>query len=265
MSGEEVETEASPLAGSHHGPKVCLVTGSSQGIGRAIALELGKHGQKVVINHIRGCEDDAEATVEDVKLLGGDAIAVEADCTHPEEVEKMFDDVVAHYGRVDVLVNNAGITKDTLVMRMKPAQWQAVIDVNLSGTFSCIQEMVKHVERDARIINMASVVGQIGNPGQANYAASKGGVIGLTRSCAKEFSKRNIKVNCICPGYIASPMTDKLDPEYLEALHEAIPLGRLGQADEVAGLVRFLALDPAAEYMTGHEFNVDGGIGIGAH
>jgi 3-oxoacyl-[acyl-carrier protein] reductase len=148
---------------------------------------------------------------------------------------------------------------------MKPAQWQAVIDVNLSGTFSCIQEFVKHVEGDARIINMASVVGQIGNPGQANYAASKGGVIGLTRSCAKEFSKRNIKVNCICPGYIETPMTAKLDQEYLHNLNEAIPLGRLGKAEEVAGLVRFLALDPAAEYMTGHEFNVDGGIGIGAH
>ena len=173
--------------------KVCLVTGASQGIGKSIALELGRNGQKVVINHIQGCEEDAAATVDEVKALGGDAIAIAADCTHPDEVKNMFDNVMAHYGTCDVLVNNAGITKDTLVMRMKPAQWQAVIDVNLSGTFSCIQEFVKHVDKDARIINMASVVGQIGNPGQANYAASKGGVIGLTRSCAKEFAKRNIK------------------------------------------------------------------------
>jgi 3-oxoacyl-[acyl-carrier protein] reductase len=263
VSTATAETPLSKSAKSE--PKVCLVTGSSQGIGKAIALELGRCGQKVVVNYIQGCEKDAEETVEEIKSLGGDAIAVQADCTHPKEVEKMFDTIIDIYGGCDVLVNNAGITKDNLVMRMKPEQWQAVIDVNLSGTFTCIQEFVMHTESDARIINMASVVGQIGNPGQANYAASKGGVIGLTRSCAKEFSKLNIQVNCVCPGYIASPMTDKLDHDYLNSLNEMIPLGRLGRAEEVAGLVRFLALDPAAEYMTGHEFNVDGGIGIGAH
>jgi 3-oxoacyl-[acyl-carrier protein] reductase len=178
----------------------------------------------------------------------------------------MFDAVVEHYGTVDVLINNAGITRDTLVLRMKPEQWQSVIDTNLSGVFYCTQAFFKLAskKRTGRIINISSVVGQIGNPGQANYAAAKGGVLGLTKANAKEFSSRGITVNAICPGFIESDMTKVLDAEYLKQVSEGIPLKRLGKPEEVAGMTRFLAIDPAADYITGHTFNVDGGIAIGA-
>jgi 3-oxoacyl-[acyl-carrier protein] reductase len=178
----------------------------------------------------------------------------------------MFDEIVDVYGTCDVLINNAGITKDTLVLRMKPEQWQSVIDINLSGVFYCTQAFFKIAskKRTGRIINISSVVGQIGNPGQANYAAAKGGVIGLTMSNAKEFSGRGITVNCVCPGFIATDMTAKLDDAYLEKVSEGIPLKRLGKPEEVAGMTTFLALNPAADYITGHCFNVDGGIAMGA-
>merc|ERR1712032_834109 len=161
--------------------------------------------------------------------------------------------------------NNAGITRDNLVMRMKPEQWQAVIDVNLSGVFYCTKAFFKLAakKRTGRIINIASVVGQIGNPGQANYAAAKGGVIGMGKANAKEFSSRGVVVNCVCPGFIATDMVDKLDDAYLEKVSAGIPLGRLGKPEEVAGMTRFLAIDPAADYITGRTFNVDGGIAIG--
>lgn len=247
--------------------KVILVTGSSRGLGKAIALDLGKAGQKVVINYVSdGSKEGAEATVEEIKSLGGDAIAVQADSSNPEAIKDMFAEIVDKFGTCDVLVNNAGITKDTLVARMKPAQWQSVIDINLSGVFYCTQAFFKIAskKRTGRIINISSVVGQIGNPGQANYAAAKGGVIGLTKSNAKEFAARSVTVNCICPGFIASDMTAVLDEAYLEKVSEGIPLKRLGKPEEVAGMTRFLALDPACDYITGHTFNVDGGIAIGA-
>lgn len=246
--------------------KVILVTGSSRGLGKSIALDLGKHGQKVVINYVSdSSKEAAEATVAEIKELGGDAIACQCDTSDPKSIKGMFDEIVETYGTVDVLVNNAGITKDTLVMRMKPAQWQSVIDINLSGVFYCTQAFFKVAskKRDGRIINMSSVVGQIGNPGQANYAAAKGGVLGMTKANAKEFAARNIKVNAICPGFIESDMTAVLDEEYLKKVSEGIPLKRLGKPEEIAGMTRFLALDPAAEYITGHTFNVDGGIAIG--
>jgi len=244
--------------------KVILVTGASRGLGRAIAVDLGKQGQKVVVNYA-GSTDAANETVEMVKAAGGDAIAVQANCADADEIKEMFATAVEAFGTVDVLVNNAGITKDTLVMRMKPAQWQDVIDINLSGVFYCTQAFFKLAakKRTGRIVNISSVVGQIGNPGQANYAAAKGGVIGLTMSNAKEFSTRGVTVNCVCPGFIASDMTAKLSEEYLETVSKGIPLGRLGKPEEVAGMVRFLALDDAADYITGHTFNVDGGIAIG--
>eukprot|EP00980_Cylindrotheca_fusiformis_P028727 scaffold22640_cov138-Cylindrotheca_fusiformis.AAC.8 len=246
--------------------KVILVTGSSRGLGKAIALELGKEGQKVIVNYVSdGSKDSAAETVEQIKAAGGDAIAVQADSSDPDEIKKLFAEAVDAFGTVDVLVNNAGITKDGLVMRMKPEQWQSVIDCNLSGVFYCTQAMFKLAskKRTGRIINISSVVGQIGNPGQANYAAAKGGVIAMSMSNAKEFSSRGITVNTVCPGYIATDMVDKLDEAYLEKVSEMIPLKRLGKPEEVAGMVRFLALDPAADYITGHTFNVDGGIAMG--
>lgn len=245
--------------------KVILVTGASRGLGRAIAVELGKQGQKVVVNYA-GSEDAANETVEMVKAAGGDAIAIQANCGNIDDITAMFKTATAEFGTVDVLINNAGITKDTLVMRMKPDQWQDVIDINLSGVFYCTQAFFKLAakKRTGRVINISSVVGQIGNPGQANYAAAKGGVIGLTMSNAKEFSARGVTVNCICPGFIESDMTGKLSEEYLAEVSKGIPLGRLGKPEEVAGMTRFLALDPAADYITGHCFNVDGGIAIGA-
>jgi 3-oxoacyl-[acyl-carrier protein] reductase len=183
----------------------------------------------------------------------------------PDAINAMFDEIVEKFGTCDVLINNAGITRDTLVMRMKPDQWQSVIDTNLSGVFYCTQAFFKIAskKRTGRIINMSSVVGQIGNPGQANYAAAKAGVIGLTKANAKEFAARSITVNAICPGFIESDMTAVLDEEYLKKVSDGIPLKRLGKPSEVAGMTRFLALDPAADYITGHTFNVDGGIAIG--
>ena len=184
----------------------------------------------------------------------------------PDSIKKLFDEAVEAFGTVDVLVNNAGITRDTLVMRMKPEQWQEVIDVNLSGVFYCTQAFFKIAskKRTGRIINISSVVGQIGNPGQANYAAAKGGVIGMSMANAKEFAARGITVNTVCPGFIATDMVAKLDEKYLDQVSSSIPLKRLGKPEEVAGMVRFLAVDPACDYITGHTFNVDGGIAIGA-
>jgi len=244
--------------------KVCLVTGASRGLGRAIALELGKQGCKVVVNYA-GSEEAANKVVEEIKESGGDAIAVQANCADIDSIKAMFKTTVEEFGTCDVLINNAGITKDTLVMRMKPDMWQDVIDINLSGVFYCTQEFFKVAskKRTGRVINISSVVGQIGNPGQANYAAAKGGVIGLTMSNAKEFAARGITVNCVCPGFIESDMTAKLSDEYLETVSQGIPLKRLGKPEEVAGMCRYLSLDPSADYITGHCFNVDGGIAMG--
>jgi len=249
--------------------KVCLVTGASRGLGACIALELGKAGQKVVVNYA-GSADKAQEVVEAVKAAGGDAIAIQADCSDQDSIKAMFKQIMDEYGSCDVLVNNAGITADGLVMRMKPAQWQDVIDINLTGVFYTTQEFFKLASKKkmkegaGRIINISSVVGQIGNAGQANYAAAKGGVIGLTMSNAREFPSRGVTVNCVCPGYIQTDMTDKLSDAVKEGVISKIPLGRMGQPEEVAGMTRFLAIDPAAAYITGHCFNVDGGMAIGA-
>ncbi len=184
-----------------------------------------------------------------------------------DEIESMFQQIIKKYGKVDILINNAGIARDGLVIRMKPEQWQRVIDVNLSGVFYASQEFLKEAikrKTPGCIINIASVVGQIGNPGQANYAAAKAGVIGLTKATAQEYASKGIRVNAVCPGYIATPMTASLGDEFLEKMCQKIPLGRLGKPEEVAGTVRFLALDPAAKYMTGHCYDVDGGIAMTA-
>merc|ERR1719393_763197 len=242
-----------------------LVTGASRGIGKAIALELGKRGANVVVNYA-GSKDAAEAVAKEIEGMGVKAMAVKADTSNPDEVNAMFKTVADNFDEpISALINNAGITRDTLVLRMKYEDWKAVIDVNLAGVFLCSQQAAKVMlkKRTGRIINISSVVGQIGNPGQANYAAAKGGVIGMTMSNAKEFAARGVVVNTVCPGFIETDMTDTLPEDYLKKVSEGIPLKRLGKPEEVSSMCKFLALDPAVNYITGHTFNVDGGIAMG--
>ncbi len=238
--------------------KVALVTGASRGIGKAIALSLAAEGAKVVINYARSSEA-AEAVVKEIVDGGGEAIALQADVSQEDQVDSLVKETKEKFGRIDVLVNNAGITKDTLLLRMKPADWSAVIDLNLTGVYLCTRAVSKLMlkQRSGRIVNISSIVGEMGNPGQANYAAAKAGVIGFTKAVAKEVASRGITVNAVAPGFIETDMTHGLDSE---DLLKFIPLSRLGQADEVAGTVRFLAADPAAGYITGQVINVDGGM-----
>lgn len=238
--------------------QVALVTGASRGIGRAIALVLAAQGAKVVVNYASS-QGAADAVVAEIVAGGGEAIAVKADVSQEADVEAMVARTMEVFGRIDVLVNNAGITKDTLLLRMKPADWNSVIDLNLSGVFLCTRAVSKIMlkQKSGRIINISSVVGEMGNAGQSNYAAAKAGVIGFTKSVAKELASRGITVNAVAPGFIETDMTHGLNAEGIVA---HIPLGRLGAADEVAGAVRFLAADPAAAYITGQTLNVDGGM-----
>jgi len=240
---------------------VALVTGSSRGIGKAIALELAKQGSRVVVNYA-GNKQAAEEVAQKVTELGSEALVVGASVGKRDEIDRMYKEVTDKWGRVDVLVNNAGITRDTLIMRMKPEQWQDVIDTNLTGVFYCTQNALKMMskQKSGRIVNVTSVVGLVGNAGQANYSASKAGVIGLTKTVAREYSGRSITSNAVAPGFIASDMTAAIDKKYEEMILKGIPLGRYGQPEEVAGLVRFLATDPAAAYITGQVFNIDGGM-----
>jgi 3-oxoacyl-[acyl-carrier protein] reductase len=238
--------------------KVAIVTGASRGIGRAVALSLAAEGANVVVNYASSTTAAAEV-VADITALGSYGIAVQADVSKSAQVEALFKAALEKWGRVDVLVNNAGITRDTLLLRMSPEDWQAVIDLNLTGVFLCTRAASKVMlkQRAGRIINIASVAGQMGNPGQANYSAAKAGVIGFTKTVAKELASRSITVNAVAPGFIATDMTSNLKSD--EILN-FIPLGRYGQPEEVAGMVRFLAADPAAAYITGQVFNVDGGM-----
>lgn len=240
---------------------VCVVTGASRGIGRAIALELGAAGCKVAVNYA-GSKEKAEEVAHEIEGLGGEAIVVGANMGSREDIERLFKETMDKWGTVDVLCNNAGITRDGLMMRMKPEAWQDVLDVNLSGVFYTSQAATKIMgkKRKGRIVNVASVVGLVGNAGQANYAAAKGGVIALTKTVAREYSGRGITCNSIAPGFIASDMTAAIDKKYEEQILGSIPLGRYGQPTEVAGLVRFLTLDPAAAYITGQCFAIDGGM-----
>ncbi|PRW44528.1 3-oxoacyl-[acyl-carrier] reductase 4-like [Chlorella sorokiniana] len=240
---------------------VCIVTGSSRGIGKAVALALGAQGCKVAVNYA-GRKDAAEEVAQQIEQLGGEAMVVGANLGKREDIERLFKEVTDKWGTVNVLVNNAGITRDTLMMRMKPEQWQEVIDVNLSGVFYASQAATKIMgkARKGRIVNIASVVGLVGNAGQANYAAAKGGVIALTKTIAREYAGRNITCNAVAPGFIASDMTAAIDAKYEEQILKGIPAGRYGQPEEVAGLVRFLALDPAAAYITGQTYAIDGGM-----
>ena len=242
----------------HLKDKVAVVTGASRGIGKAAALALASQGAKVVVNYARS-SDAAEATVKEIIDAGGEAIAQQADVSQAEQVDNLIKTTLDQFGRVDVLVNNAGITKDTLLLRMKPEQWQAVIDLNLTGVFLCTKAVSKTMlkQRSGRIINIASVAGQMGNPGQANYSAAKAGVIGFTKTVAKELANRGITVNAVAPGFIETDMTNDLKSD---DIIKFIPLGRYGKPEEVGGTIRFLASDPAAAYITGQVFNVDGGM-----
>ncbi len=238
--------------------KVAIVTGASRGIGRAIARELAKFGASVVVNYASSSQA-ADELVSEITQAGGSAIALAADVSKEEQVDALINAAIEKFNRLDILVNNAGITRDTLLLRMKPEDWQAVIDLNLTGVFLCTRAASKIMlkQRSGRIINITSVAGLMGNPGQANYSAAKAGVIGFTKTVAKELASRGITVNAVAPGFIATDMTSNLDAE---GILKYIPLGRYGQPEEIAGMVRFLAADPAASYITGQVFNVDGGM-----
>ncbi|WP_445635171.1 3-oxoacyl-[acyl-carrier-protein] reductase [Nostoc sp. DSM 114161] len=239
--------------------KVAIITGASRGIGRAIAIELATQGAIVVVNYASSSAA-AEAVVTEITTAGGQAIALQADVSKVEQVDALVNAVMEKFKRVDILVNNAGITRDTLLLRLKPEDWQAVIDLNLTGVFLSTRAVSKIMlkQRSGRIISITSVAGQMGNPGQANYSAAKAGVIGFTKTVAKELASRGITVNAVAPGFIATDMTSDLNNT--EDILKFIPLSRFGQPEEVAGMVRFLAADPAAAYITGQVFNVDGGM-----
>ena len=239
--------------------KVAIITGSSRGIGKAAAMAIAAEGAKVVINYARS-SGAADEVVAAIKENGGEAIALQADVSQADQVDAMIKATMDAFGRIDVLVNNAGITRDTLLLRMKPEDWQAVIDLNLTGVFLCTRAVSKIMlkQRSGRIINISSVAGLMGNPGQANYSAAKAGVIGFTKTIAKELAPRGVTANAVAPGFIATDMTGDL--KNTEEILKFIPLGRYGQPEEVAGLIRFLAADPAAAYITGQVMNVDGGM-----
>ncbi|TLM67873.1 MAG: 3-oxoacyl-[acyl-carrier-protein] reductase [Deltaproteobacteria bacterium] len=239
--------------------KVAVVTGASRGIGKSISLALARQGAKIVAVDIT--LNGMDELLAEIKALGSEGIAVEGNVTVTADTEKMMDKAVEAYGRIDILVNNAGITRDGLLMRMKDEDWDAVLTVNLKGAFLCTRAVSKVMtkQRSGRIINIASVVGQMGNAGQANYCASKAGLMGLTRSNARELAKRNITVNAVAPGFIVSDMTEALPDKVKQEMAAQIPLERFGTADDIANAVVFLAADASA-YITGQVLAVNGGM-----
>ncbi|MFC9538382.1 3-oxoacyl-[acyl-carrier-protein] reductase [Lysinibacillus sp. NPDC056959] len=240
--------------------KVAVVTGASRGIGRAIALKLANEGAKVVVNY-SGSQAKAEEVVAMIQENGGEAIAVQASVSKTEEVTALMDATVKTFGSLDILVNNAGITRDNLLMRMKEDEWDDVLDTNLKGVFLCTKAVTRQMmkQRAGRIINISSIVGVAGNAGQANYVAAKAGVIGLTKTTAKELASRNILVNAIAPGFIETEMTDQLPEDIKQGMLTQIPLAKLGQPEDIAKAVTFLASDDA-NYMTGQTLHIDGGM-----
>ncbi|KOY13420.1 MULTISPECIES: 3-oxoacyl-[acyl-carrier-protein] reductase [Paenibacillus] len=240
--------------------KNALVTGASRGIGRSIALALAEAGANVAVNYA-GSQAAAEEVAEAIRAKGAQAITIQANVGQMDEAEQMVKATIEAWGNVDILVNNAGITRDNLIMRMKEEEFDQVIETNLKGVFNCLKAVTRPMmkQRSGRIINISSVVGVLGNAGQANYVAAKAGVIGLTKASARELASRGITVNCVAPGFIETDMTKELSQEIVDNMLNGIPLSRLGQPDEIAGVVTFLASE-ASSYMTGQTLHVDGGM-----
>lgn len=240
--------------------KIAVVTGASRGIGRAIALDLAKRGAKVIVNY-SGSEQKAAEVVEEIVANGGSAIAVQASVANADDVSNLMKKALDEFGRIDILVNNAGITRDNLLMRMKDDEWEDVISTNLKGVFLTTKAVSRQMmkQRVGRIINISSIVGASGNPGQANYVAAKAGVVGLTKSVALELASRNITVNAVAPGFIETEMTEKLPEDVKTTMLNQIPLQAFGKADDVAAAVAFLASDEAS-YITGQTIHVNGGM-----
>ena len=239
--------------------KIVIITGSARGIGYSIAEEFSRNGAISIVLDIQ--EDLVQNAVKDLKNQGYKAFGYTADVTDSETIGNVFKEIISKFGKIDILVNNAGITKDGLIMKMKESDWDAVLNVNLKGTFICTQKVSRFMlkQRTGVIINISSIIGIMGNVGQANYAASKGGIIALTKSTAKEFASRNIRVNTIAPGFIETEMTKKLPEEIVNKYLEVIPLNRMGTTKNIADLCLFLASDEA-DYITGQTIQVDGGL-----
>lgn len=240
--------------------KVVFITGATRGIGRAIALELAKEGYNIALNY-RTENEALENLKKEISEIGVECYPVQGDVSKAEDSERMTKEIIEHFEQIDVLVNNAGITKDNLILRMKEEEFTDVINVNLVGTFNITKNVIKYMtkKRYGKIINLSSVVGISGNAGQSNYAASKAGIIGFTKSIAKELASRNITANAVAPGFIQTDMTNVLKDEIKEAIEGTIPLKRLGTAEDVAKVIKFLASDESS-YITGQVINVDGGM-----
>jgi 3-oxoacyl-[acyl-carrier protein] reductase len=239
--------------------KVALITGAAQGIGRAVALLLARNGADIVVSDIN--LEKAQETAKEIEAIGRRAMAINVNVVNLEEVERMVQAILEEFKQIDILVNNAGITRDKLILRMTEEDWEAVLNVNLKGTFNCTKAVIRYMskQKSGKIVNIASVVGEMGNAGQANYSASKAGVIGFTKTIAREFALRGINVNAIAPGYIETPMTEALSEKVKEELKRMIPMERLGRPEDVAEGVLFLVSE-ASSYITGQVLNVNGGI-----
>ena len=240
--------------------KSALVTGASRGIGRSIALQLADEGYNVAVNYA-GNKEKAEKVVSEIKTFGVDAFAIQANVSEQDEVKAMIKETLNQFGTIDVLVNNAGITRDNLLMRMKQNEWDDVINTNLKGVFNCVQAVTRPMlkQKSGRIINLSSVVGSVGNPGQINYVATKSGVEGMTKTFARELASRGITCNAVAPGFIVSDMTDQLSDELKEQMKSQIPLDRFGEDSDIAHTVAFLASEKA-NYITGQTIHVNGGM-----